>query len=110
MWTLVNASYGIAMGQRPQGPSGIRDHNRRPTPTISPLLSGDARLEAMQARRREHLTHAAHEQWVDAVTTAPSGRHRFGGTLPRFCLRGAVLRYLQRFQRRMQTVSPRVLG
>jgi len=70
MWTLVNASYGIAMGQRPMGMGVSLDQRRRRLPTGSAMLITDPRLEAVRAQRRDHLTQAAHEQWVESMATA----------------------------------------
>jgi len=74
MWTLVNASYGIAMGQRPWITSGTHDLALRRPSTRSEALSTDSRLEAAQARRRELPAHTTHEQWVDFLVTADQRR------------------------------------
>jgi hypothetical protein len=70
MWTLVNASYGIAMGQRPTGKDVSLNQRRRRPPTGSAMLNADPRLEAVQVQRRDHLAQAAHEQWMECVVTA----------------------------------------
>ena len=68
MWTLVNASYGIAMGQRPAGVAQPCQHRGCPPQMGSALLSSDPQLEATQWRRREQVVHAAHEQWVEQLS------------------------------------------
>ena len=94
MWTLVNASYGIAMGQRPMDTGESHDQRRRRPSTTAAMLSIDPRQEAAQARRRDHLAQAADEQWAEDLVPANHGRapHK---SAPRWaqavwwCLRGA---------------------
>jgi hypothetical protein len=68
MWTLVNASYGLAMGQRPTDTAWHHDDRRRRSAPRG-LPSTDPRLEAAQARRRDHLAQAANEQRGAQPTT-----------------------------------------
>ena len=68
MWTLVNASYGIAMGQRPAGAAQPCQKRECPPRVGSALLSSDPRLEATQSRRRDHLVQATHDQWGEQMS------------------------------------------
>jgi hypothetical protein len=72
MWTLVNASYGIAMGQRPAGAAQPCQQRECPPRVGSALLSSDPRLEATQWRRRDHLVQATHDQWGKQVSLRTS--------------------------------------
>jgi hypothetical protein len=90
MWSLVNASYGIAMGQRPAGTAETSRHRRSSPPVGAAMLSSDPRLEATQLRRREHLAQAAHEQSVEqsAIRARPiASISASPGWAPRFWLR-----------------------
>src|SRR5215213_544832 len=69
MWILVNASYGIAMGQRPARTVEALRHQEYGSPARPAMLSCDPRLEAAQVRRREHLAQAAYEQWAERMAS-----------------------------------------
>ena len=66
MWTLVNASYGIAMGQRPAGVAQSLSP-RVSSQASSALLSSDPRLEETQWQPRDHLVQATHDQWAEKM-------------------------------------------
>jgi len=68
MWTLVNASYGVAMGQRPAGAAQSCQHRECLPQAASALLRTDPRLEETQWRRRDHLVQATHDQWAEQMS------------------------------------------